>query len=66
MGYLFALVLAGATMAGLYLSGRVSRLGLELAACAMLIGVAGYSWQGSPSLQGAPRAAGLSGAATPD
>jgi hypothetical protein len=57
MGYLFVVILAGATLVGLYLSGRLPRMALEFAACAMLVGIAGYAWQGSPSLAGAPHAA---------
>ncbi|WP_156254898.1 hypothetical protein [Sandarakinorhabdus oryzae] len=59
MGYLFVTFLAAAVLAGLELSGRVPRLALELAACAMLIGMAGYAWQGSPALGGAPRGVSL-------
>lgn len=61
MGYVFVILLAVATLGGLYLGGRVPRLALELAACAMLIGIAGYAWQGSPSLAGAPHMAAIPG-----
>lgn len=54
MGWIFALVLAGLTMAGLYFSKRCSRQALELAGAAILIALAGYGWQGSPDTAGQP------------
>jgi cytochrome c-type biogenesis protein CcmH len=54
MGWLFPLGFAALTFAGLWLSGRCSRLALEVAAAALLIGVAGYAWQGSPDMPGNP------------
>ena len=54
MGWIFAISLAGLTMLGLYLSGRCSRLALELGVAMLLAGIAGYGWQGSPDLQGHP------------
>ncbi len=43
--------------AGLVLLGRLPRGLWELVGAALLIGVAGYAWQGSPGLAGAPREA---------
>ena len=54
MGWLFAIGLAGLTFLGLVLSRRCSRMALELAGAAILVALAGYSWQGSPALAGHP------------
>lgn len=53
-GWLFAVALAGLTWLALLASGRCSRLALEIAAAALLVGLAGYAWQGSPGLAGQP------------
>ena len=39
---------------GLWCFGRLPRATLELLGAALLIGVAGYAWQGSPALPGRP------------
>ena len=52
MGWLFAVGFAVLSFAALWLSGRCTRLALEMAATALLIGIAGYSWQGSPDMLG--------------
>jgi hypothetical protein len=54
MGWIFAICLAGLTVLGLYLSGRCSRLALELGVAMLLAGIAGYGWQGSPDMPGHP------------
>lgn len=54
MGWLFAILFAALTLGGLWLSGRCPRLALEIAAAALLVGLAGYGWQGSPDMAGAP------------
>lgn len=54
MGWLFLIVLAALTFGALWKSGRLDRTALELAAVAILIGVAGYTWQGTPDLAGSP------------
>lgn len=54
MGWIFAVVLAALTFAGLYFSRRCSRLALELAGAAILVALAGYGWQGSPDTPGNP------------
>jgi cytochrome c-type biogenesis protein CcmH len=56
MGWLYLAILAVLTLAGLKLSGRLNRTALELTAVAILVGVAGYAWQGSPHLLGSPMA----------
>lgn len=60
MGWIFAFVLAAATLAALWSTGRLSRSALELIGAALLIGLAGYGWQGSPSMPGHPVAPGSS------
>ena len=54
MGWLSAFALAGLAFLGLWRSGRCPRLALELAAVAILIALAGYSWQGTPDMPGRP------------
>ncbi len=54
MGWLFALGFAVLTFLGLHLSKMCSRVALEIAGAAILAGVAGYAWQGSPGMPGHP------------
>jgi len=54
MGWIFAFGIAATTFAALYLSGRCSRMALEIAFAALLVGLAGYAWQGSPDMPGNP------------
>lgn len=54
MGWLFVIAFAAATMAGLHLSRRCSRLALEIIGAILLVGVAGYGWQGHPEVPGRP------------
>jgi cytochrome c-type biogenesis protein CcmH len=54
MGWIFPIILAVLTLAGLKLSGRLDRTAFELAIVAALFGIAGYAWQGTPSLAGSP------------
>ena len=61
MGWLFAIGLAGLGFLGLYLSKRLSRAALLIAAAAITFAVAGYGWQGSPRMAGNP----VSSAAVP-
>ena len=54
IAWLIAITLAGLLLGLLKLSGRVSRQGLEIAVVAVLIALAGYSWQGRPDMPGHP------------
>ena len=54
MGWIFALGFAGLTFLALYLSRQCSRFALELSGAILLVGVAGYGWQGSPDMAGHP------------
>ena len=64
MGWIIAFGLAMPLMLALILVGRVPRAAWEIIAAALLLGLAGYAWQGHPGLAGAPRqAAGAGGAA---
>jgi predicted Zn-dependent protease len=53
-GWLVSLLLALLTGVGLVLVARPQRSALQLVAAALLLGLAGYAWQGSPALQGKP------------
>jgi hypothetical protein len=52
MGWLFMLVFAALTFAGLWRSRLLNRTALEITVVAILVGLAGYAWQGSPDLPG--------------
>jgi tetratricopeptide (TPR) repeat protein len=54
MGWLALFLLAGVTLLALILVVRPKRGAIELLAAALMLGVAGYAWQGSPSLPGKP------------
>ncbi len=54
MGWLILLVLVVLVGAGLWRFAALPRSTLELLGAALLIGVAGYAWQGSPGLAGRP------------
>lgn len=54
MGWIALLALAAIAGVALWRFGGMSRSGLELLGAALLLGVAGYAWQGSPSLPGKP------------
>jgi cytochrome c-type biogenesis protein CcmH len=53
-GWLIFLGLALIVAAALWRFGRLPKGGIELVAAALLLGVAGYAWQGSPGLSGKP------------
>jgi cytochrome c-type biogenesis protein CcmH/NrfG len=55
-GWIIAFGIAALAFAALLLVGRIPRLTRELTAAALLLGLAGYAWQGRPALPGAPRA----------
>jgi len=57
MGWIIAVALALVTGAGLFVFVRRDMGALQLAAAALLVALAGYSWQGHPGLPGAPKAA---------
>jgi cytochrome c-type biogenesis protein CcmH/NrfG len=50
MGLAVAFLLAAALLAGLWRFGRLPPSMLQLAAAALLLGLAGYAWQGQPGL----------------
>lgn len=50
MGWLAVLGFAALAFGALLRWGRLPRSGLELAGAALLVGIAGYAWQGRPSL----------------
>ena len=52
MGWLILFLLAGAALLLLWRLGGVRGAALQLAAAALLFGVAGYAWQGSPGEPG--------------
>ena len=54
MGWIFSIGFAGLSLLALYLSGRCSRMALEIGVAALLIGIAGYGWQGTPDMAGHP------------
>jgi len=54
MGWLILFGVALATFLALWRFARLSGASLQLAAAAVLFAVAGYAWQGSPTLPGQP------------
>ncbi|MEG8051473.1 hypothetical protein QP178_16970 [Sphingomonas aurantiaca] len=63
MGYLWLAVIAAAVCA-LLAAMKVDRLLWSMVASALMLGAAGYAWQGQPALAGHPATTGL--APTPD
>ncbi|MBK5264063.1 MAG: cytochrome C biosynthesis protein [Alphaproteobacteria bacterium] len=53
-GWIIAVIFAVLAGAAIIRFGRTARATWELVAAALLIGLAGYAWQGSPSQAGAP------------
>ncbi|MCF8706453.1 tetratricopeptide repeat protein [Rhizorhapis sp. SPR117] len=53
-GWIIAVIFAVLAGAAIIRLGRTPRAAWELVAAALLIGLAGYAWQGSPSQAGAP------------
>ncbi|EKU77113.1 MULTISPECIES: tetratricopeptide repeat protein [Sphingobium] len=54
-GWIIAFGIAILAMAALCFIGRIPRVTREIVAAALLVGLAGYAWQGHPGLAGAPR-----------
>lgn len=54
MGWVVALLMAALAWIGLWRSGRVPRVALEIVGAALLLALAGYGWQGSPGMPGKP------------
>ena len=54
-GWIIAFAGAALAFAALLLVGRIPRSAREITAAALLLGLAGYAWQGHPGLAGAPR-----------
>lgn len=55
-GWIIAFGLAVVAFAALFLIGRIPRSTREISAATLLLGLAGYAWQGHPGLPGVPRA----------
>lgn len=56
-GWFIAFGLAALAFLALLLLGRIPRAAREISAAALLLGLAGYAWQGHPAQPGAPRIA---------
>jgi cytochrome c-type biogenesis protein CcmH/NrfG len=61
MGWVFAIGLAVIAATAMIVLGRLPRSSWELLGSALLLGIAGYAWQGRPALSGAPRNADMLG-----
>ncbi|WP_164116849.1 tetratricopeptide repeat protein [Sphingorhabdus sp. Alg239-R122] len=57
MGWLIIALIAVITLAILVFWARIPRGSWEFVAAAVILGIAGYAWQGNPSYAGAPKAA---------
>lgn len=57
MGWILFLLFAVATGLGLWKIGKLDRSALELVGAGLCLALAGYAWQGSPSVPGNPVAA---------
>lgn len=57
MGWIIAITLALLLLVAMLMVGRLPRTAWEMTAAALLLGLAGYAWQGNPALRGSPRAA---------
>ncbi|MFL6861578.1 MAG: tetratricopeptide repeat protein [Allosphingosinicella sp.] len=57
MGWIVLLVAAGAAFVAIWRFARLDAAGLQVLGAALLLAVAGYAWQGHPSLAGAPKRA---------
>lgn len=57
MGWVIAITFALVLLVAMLLVGRLPRTAWEMTAAALLLGLAGYAWQGNPTLSGSPRTA---------
>ncbi len=55
MAWVIVALVAILIMAGMIWLGKLPRKAWELAGAALFIGIAGYAWQGQPSLAGSPK-----------
>ncbi|WP_017669838.1 tetratricopeptide repeat protein [Blastomonas sp. AAP53] len=55
MAWVIVALVAICIMAGMIWLGKLPRKAWELAGAALFIGIAGYAWQGQPSLAGSPK-----------
>lgn len=65
MGWLWLFLLLAATASGLWVAGKLRGAALQVTLAALMLGAAGYAFQGRPELHGAPREGGLSRPAIP-
>jgi cytochrome c-type biogenesis protein CcmH/NrfG len=56
-GWIIAIGSGVVTALAIVLLGRLPRASWEIVAAALVLGLAGYAWQGNPGLPGSPRAA---------
>lgn len=54
-GWAIAIGLAALILGAMLAAGRLPRAAWEVTASALLLGLAGYAWQGHPALPGSPR-----------
>lgn len=57
MGWVIIIAMAAAVFVLLWKFGRAPRISFELIGAALLLGMAGYAWQGHPATAGSPKAA---------
>lgn len=57
MGWVMVIAMAAVAFLALWRIGRLPRQSWELVGAGLLLGLAGYAWQGSPGLAGTPIAA---------
>jgi len=55
MGFLWLFILLVLTAGGLFFAGRLRGPALQASLAALMVGAAGYAWQGRPTLAGAPK-----------
>jgi cytochrome c-type biogenesis protein CcmH/NrfG len=65
MGWLWLFLLLAATATALSMAGRLRGAALQVTLAALMLGAAGYAYQGRPELAGTPREGGLSRPAIP-